>query len=142
MKKLLLMAAVACCLAACNKELGPEYKTPPVVGAVTYTPVDVQPDQKVKVQTTLTSTYGLYSAFIIYWLNDQTEPSYQAGVIFYPEKEASAVYTGEIPGQKAGTKVSFGIIANSPYAMGASEEYSYTVAGEPEQPEPGDPDVI
>ncbi len=26
MKKLLIMAVAACCLAACNKELGPEYK--------------------------------------------------------------------------------------------------------------------
>jgi predicted small secreted protein len=25
MKKLLIMAVAACCLAACNKELGPEY---------------------------------------------------------------------------------------------------------------------
>ena len=30
MKKLLIMAVAACCLAACNKELGPEYKVAPV----------------------------------------------------------------------------------------------------------------
>lgn len=31
MKKLLIMAVAACCLAACNKELGPEYKVAPVI---------------------------------------------------------------------------------------------------------------
>ena len=33
MKKLLIMAVAACCLAACNKELGPEYKVAPVIAA-------------------------------------------------------------------------------------------------------------
>ena len=33
MKKLLIMAVAACCLAACNKELGPEYKVAPVISS-------------------------------------------------------------------------------------------------------------
>lgn len=38
MKKLLIMAVAACCLAACNKELGPEYKVAPVISNVSCTP--------------------------------------------------------------------------------------------------------
>lgn len=38
MKKLLIMAVAACCLAACNKELGPEYKVAPVISNVSCSP--------------------------------------------------------------------------------------------------------
>ena len=37
MKKLLFAAAAVWLLAACNKELGPEYETPPVFDEVTFT---------------------------------------------------------------------------------------------------------
>lgn len=44
MKKLLFAAAAVWLLAACNKELGPEYETPPVFDEVTFTTA-TQPDK-------------------------------------------------------------------------------------------------
>ena len=58
MKKLLFAAAAVWLLAACNKELGPEYETPPVFDEVTFTTA-TQPDkitEPVKVDTKRKST--------------------------------------------------------------------------------------
>ena len=49
MKKLLIMAVAACCLAACNKELGPEYKVAPVISGVTFSPQEVHASENVHV---------------------------------------------------------------------------------------------
>lgn len=60
MKKLLIMAVAACCLAACNKELGPEYKVAPVISNVSCSPGldDVHAGDDVRVTATVTSEYG------------------------------------------------------------------------------------
>ena len=60
MKKLLIMAVAACCLAACNKELGPEYKVAPVISNVSSSPGldDVHAGDDVRVTATVTSEYG------------------------------------------------------------------------------------
>ena len=133
MKKLLLLVAAACCLAACNKELGPEYKTPPQIGDVTCTPTDVQAEDVVTVRVPITSTYGLYSAWIIYWLGEDQEHAEQTLPYFYSKSDTSVVFEGKIPAQKAGSEVSFVVAAMNPYsAIAATEVQTYTVAGESE----------
>lgn len=58
MKKLLFAAAAVWLLAACNKELGPEYETPPVFDEVTFTTA-TQPD-KIPTCRTKTNFYQRY----------------------------------------------------------------------------------
>ena len=57
MKKLLIMAVAACCLAACNKELGPEYKVAPVISGVTFSPQEVHAGENVHVCPVLKKVY-------------------------------------------------------------------------------------
>lgn len=72
MKKLLIMAVAACCLAACNKELGPEYKVAPVISNVSCSPGldDVHAGDDVRVTATVTSEYGFTGISILRALND------------------------------------------------------------------------
>ena len=70
MKKLLIMAVAACCLAACNKELGPEYKVAPVISGVTFSPQEVHAGENVHVSATVTSEYGFTGISILYSLNE------------------------------------------------------------------------
>lgn len=136
MKKLLLLVAAACCMAACNKELGPEYRTPPQLGEVTYTPTDVQADNVVTVRVPITSTYGLYSGWIVYWLGEDQENAKSTTPYFYTKSDTSVIFEGKIPAQEAGSKVSFVVAAMNPYSVLASTQvYNYTVAGGSE-PEP------
>lgn len=73
MKKLLIMAVAACCLAACNKELGPEYKVAPVISGVTFSPQEVHAGENVHVSATVTSEYGFTGISILYSLNEDPE---------------------------------------------------------------------
>lgn len=72
MKKLLIMAVAACCLAACNKELGPEYKVAPVISNVSCSSGldDVHAGDDVRVTATVTSEYGFTGISILRALND------------------------------------------------------------------------
>lgn len=115
MKKLLIMAVAACCLAACNKELGPEYKVAPVISGVTFSPQEVHAGENVHVSATVTSEYGFTGISILYSLNEDPETTEEPKdqVWFGSEKDKSKNYKATIEGQKAGTKVTFQILAVS-----------------------------
>lgn len=112
MKKLLIMAVAACCLAACNKELGPEYKVAPVISGVTFSPQEVHAGENVHVSATVTSEYGFTGISILYSLNEDPETTEEPKdqVWFGSEKDKSKNYKATIEGQKAGTKVTFQIL--------------------------------
>lgn len=140
MRKLLLAAALLCglALASCNKELGPEYKTPPQIGDVTFVPAAVQPDQAVAVSAPVTCPYGLDAIYIVYWLDDNMEAAEMDGLRRYTKEQTSVNYSGNIKEQKAGTKVSFIVVAVSPYnAMAVTKQFDYTVGDD--EPKPIDP---
>lgn len=105
MKKLLIMAVAACCLAACNKELGPEYKVAPVISGVTFSPQEVHAGENVHVSATVTSEYGFTGISILYSLNEDPETTEEPKdqVWFGSEKDKSKNYKATIEGQKAGT---------------------------------------
>ena len=119
MKKLLIMAVAACCLAACNKELGPEYKVAPVISGVTFSPQEVHAGENVHVSATVTSEYGFTGISILYSLNEDPETTEEPKdqVWFGSEKDKSKNYKATIEGQKAGTKVTFQILAVSAYSV-------------------------
>lgn len=91
MKKLLIMAVAACCLAACNKELGPEYKVAPVISGVTFSPQEVHAGENVHVSATVTSEYGFTGISILYSLNEDPETTEEPKdqVWFGSEKDKS-----------------------------------------------------
>lgn len=103
MKKLLIMAVAACCLAACNKELGPEYKVAPVISGVTFSPQEVHAGENVHVSATVTSEYGFTGISILYSLNEDPETTEEPKdqVWFGSEKDKSKNYKATIEGQKA-----------------------------------------
>lgn len=143
MKKLLIMAAAVCCLAACNKELGPEYKVAPVISNVVYNPTEVHAGEDVRVTATVTSEYGFTGISILRWLNDDAKEVKEEGAWLSTNKtDTEKRYSGTIGKQKAGTKVSFQVLAASAYSVFTlSEVYEYTVQDEAD-PEPmPDPDA-
>lgn len=137
MKKLLIMAVAACCLAACNKELGPEYKVAPVISNVSYSPQEVHAGDDVRVTATVTSQYGFTGISIIRVLNDDDTKVKEEGAWLSTNKtDTEKRYSGTIGKEKAGTKVTFQVLAVSAYSVYAfSEVYEYTVQEESE-PEP------
>lgn len=137
MKKLLIMAVAACCLAACNKELGPEYKVAPVISGVTFSPQEVHAGENVHVSATVTSEYGFTGISILRALNDDETKVKEEGAWLSTNKtDTEKRYSGTIGKEKAGTKVTFQILAVSAYSVYTfSEVYEYTVQEETD-PEP------
>lgn len=143
MKKLFLLAAALVGLAACNEdtEYGPEYTTAPELGEITYVGEDsgtttITADEAVDVSCEVTSKYGLHSVWIVFMLNDEPQSAAKASVWENPSPNSpnfTKNYSGKIPAQKAGTKVSFQLVAYSPYGVGIfSYAKDYTVlAAEP-----------
>lgn len=150
MKKLLLAAAAVCCLAACNKELGPEYETPPIFEDVTFTtatqpdkitePVEV--DEIVTVQATVTCPYKVRQVWLAYYVNGDESDVKTTNPYNYDA--TSVTFKERIPGQKAGTKVTFQVLARSDYVFIWTNTYTYKVEGELEpDPEPNpNPDPL
>lgn len=116
MKKLLFAAAAVWLLAACNKELGPEYETPPVFDEVTFTTATqpdkitepVKVDEVVWVNATVSCPYKVKQVWLAYFVDGDesnvvtTTPfNYDATTVTFRER---------IPGQKAGAKVSFQVL--------------------------------
>ena len=137
MKKLLIMAVAACCLAACNKELGPEYKVAPVISGVTFSPQEVHAGENVHVSATVTSEYGFTGISILRALNDdETQVKEEGAWLSSNKTDTEKRYSGTIGKEKAGTKVTFQILAVSAYGVYTfSEVYEYTVQEETD-PEP------
>lgn len=77
MKKLLFAAAAVWLLAACNKELGPEYETPPVFDEVTFTTATqpdkitepVKVDEVVWVNATVSCPYKVKQVWLAYFVD-------------------------------------------------------------------------
>ena len=139
MKKLLIMAVAACCLAACNKELGPEYKVAPGIANVSCSPGrdEVHAGDDVRVTATVTSEYGFTGISILRALNDDETKVKEEGAWLSTNKtDTEKRYSGTIGKEKAGTKVTFQILAVSAYGVYTfSEVYEYTVQEETD-PEP------
>ena len=148
MKKLLFAAAAVWLLAACNKELGPEYETPPVFDEVTFTTATqpdkitepVKVDEVVWVNATVSCPYKVKQVWLAYFVDGDesnvvtTKPfNYDATTVTFKER---------IPGQKAGAKVSFQVLTRSDYVFMWTQTYTYKVEGgeDEEKPNPDLPD--
>lgn len=107
MKKLLIMAVAACCLAACNKELGPEYKVAPVISNVSCSPGldDVHAGDDVRVTATVTSEYGFTGISILRALNDDETKVKEEGAWLSTNKtDTEKRYSGTIGKERPGRK--------------------------------------
>jgi len=138
MKKLIFAFAAALCFASCNDDIGPEYSTAAVFGEVTYSPEVVAPGQKVTVKAPVTSKYGLAGVQIAYYLDDDTADVKTTSPWYYTKADKEVVYSGTLPEQKAGVKVTFQLVAVTPYSVASvSDIYNYTVSEEetPQEPE-------
>ncbi|WP_418983657.1 membrane lipoprotein lipid attachment site-containing protein [Alistipes sp.] len=143
MKKMFLALAAVFALSACNKELGPEYSTGAEFGEVTRTPVMVTPTDAVSLQVVITSPYGLSAAQVAYYLNDDlTTMKSSKPTLYQGQSQTQAVYKPEkaIPAQEAGTKVSFQIVAETPFnVISGTRIYEYTVTDGGDEPIKPDP---
>lgn len=135
MKKLILMAAVAVLLAACDKKtkLGPEYNTGVEFGKIEYS--SLIPDTDVEVTCTLTSLYGIYSAWVDYQIGDDPTVRNVGSQLYDGTDKTNTTwhYSATIPGQPAGTKITFRIFSYTPYGvLSFSSIVVYTVEAEEE----------
>lgn len=143
MKKLILLAAALIGLAACNEDTnyGPEYSTAPELGEITYVgevsgTTTITAAEAVNVSCEITSKYGLHSVWMRYIINDEVQSPTEVGLWENPSPYTpnfTKNYSGKIPAQKAGTKVSFQLVAYSPYGVGIfsyAKEYT-VIAAEP-----------
>lgn len=135
MKKLIFAIAAMLCFSACNKELGPEYSTRPVVTDLLADTSNVQPDEPVDVMAYVNSQYPLAAVGIQYILNDDNTVVKEAAVV--PGEGAYTLsYSGTIPGQPAGTKVKFAVVAMTKYYVpGGSTVKEYTVVTPATEPQ-------
>ena len=162
MKKLLFAAAAVWLLAACNKELGPEYETPPVFDEVTFTTATqpdkitepVKVDEVVWVNATVSCPYKVKQVWLAYFV-DGDESNVVTTKSPQKAEKVTVNYTGNfnydattvtfkerIPGQKAGAKVSFQVLTRSDYVFMWTQTYTYKVEGgeDEEKPNPDLPD--
>ena len=149
MKKLLFAAAAVWLLAACNKELGPEYETPPVFDEVTFTTATqpdkitepVKVDEVVWVNATVSCPYKVKQVWLAYFVDGDesnvvtTKPfNYDATTVTFKER---------IPGQKAGAEsVVSGAYPFRLCLQCGPRRYTYKVEGgeDEEKPNPDLPD--
>lgn len=147
MKKMFLAAAAVALsvLTACNEELGPEYSTAAEFGEVRKTPVLVTPADEVSVEVVVNSTYGLNAVWVAYFLNDDIDSSKSSKTTFYQgQSQTSVIYKAQnvIPAQEVGTKVSFQVLAMTPFSvLSGTQLYTYTVTEADEPIKPDDPVV-
>lgn len=130
MRKYLILLAAALGSAACgDNEPGPEYSTPPVISEFSA-PTEVVEGKIATVTARLTSTYGLYSAFINYYIDDrdpQTE-YVSIGLRLYGADTFEAFYSADLPHLSAGTVVHYQLLVFNPFgAFGYSPIQTYTV---------------
>lgn len=147
MRKMLMAVAATLVLTACNEELGPEYSTPAEFGEVTMTPVLVTPADEVSLEVVIKSTYGLSAVQVAYYLNDDREKvEGSKPTLYHGESQTSVVYKPQnvIPAQETGTKVTFQVVAQTPFGvLSGTKFYSYTVTEGGDEPiKPGDGDEV
>ena len=143
MKTRLFTVVAALSLLACNSSQGPERTTPAEFGEVSFSPAVIRADADVTVEVSVTSRYGFSRVDIVYWLDDDESDVRAVSPYPFPTAptaaEASLSYSGKIPGQKAGRKVTFRVRAITFYnvpSYSQPREYTVPAAGEeqPEQP--------
>lgn len=139
---MLFLAVLLLGLTACNKKLGPEYSSFPEITNVHFEPAaDITSNDDVRVTATITSEYGLHSAWVVFWLNDEVSTAQKTKETFYDATNHTSVshaFSTYIPKQDGGVKVSFQVIAYSPFGtnfLTNSMEYTVLPDGEPEEPE-------
>jgi len=137
MKKWILAAAAALSLAACNdKELGPEYTTVAQFGTVERRPEVVTSDDAVQIAVQITSEYGLQQAFLLYWLDGNTDAPLKTQSIPYLETTKAVTFTTTIPKQKVGTQVGYQVVAITPYNVWSwTEPETYQVEAPAAKPD-------
>ena len=136
MKKLLFAAVAALCLAACNSDPGPEQTTPAEFGAVSF--YQVIPNKDVLVEVPVTSEYGFSRVDIVYMLDDDSSDVKVASLRMFPSAEVTSfTYSGKIPGQESGKKVTFQVRAITFHNVASySQIRSYTVPEDEEEEQP------
>ena len=110
MKKLLFAAAAVWLLAACNKELGPEYETPPVFDEVTFTTATqpdkitepVKVDEVVWVNATVSCPYKVKQVWLAYFVDGDAfqlrrHHRYVQGADSRTEGRSESVVSGAYP---------------------------------------------
>jgi len=129
MKRFFPLVIAGLLLAACNsKELGPEYTTVARFGAVSYAPAVVTSNDAVVVSVPITSEYGLQQAFLLYWLDGNTEAPVRTQPIPYLETSQAVTFSSRIPRQSVGTKVGFQVVAITHYGVWSwTDPTTYTV---------------
>ena len=128
MKPWIVLAAGVVSLASCNKNVGPEYSTPAEFGEVSFYPSEVRSDRAVTVSVPVMSRYGFSRIFIAYALNDDRSDVRNASPRMLTREITSLTYEGDIPRQRAGTKVTFQVCAVTAYSVSAfSAAGEYTV---------------
>lgn len=131
----LFTVVAALCLAACNPDPGPEQTTPAEFGVVSFYPAEITSETDVTVEVPVTSEYGFSRVDIIYMLNDDSSNVKTESTRYFPSREImSFIYSGKIPRQKAGCKVTFQVRAITAYnVVSYSQILSYTVLKDGEE---------
>ena len=129
MKHLLfpVLAAAAWCCAACDSATQPVASEPTIFSGIAYAPT-VAPDEEAEIEAVLTNPSGIYNAWIVYYLDDASDRTQ-----IVAEKRCngtkSVEFSGRIPAQKEGTKVTFQLATlNMAGDLTPSEVCTYTVA--------------
>lgn len=126
------VAAVMLLLTGCNKESGPESRTPATFGKVSFSET-VESGLPVRVSVPVESEYGFSRISIFYTEGNTPDETKKAGVQLLTGDLKSVIYEGVIPktAQKAGQKVIFRVCARTAYnVVSYSEQCSYTVSEE------------
>lgn len=131
-RPLYCVAAGVLLLTGCNKESGPESRTPATFGKVSY-PATVEAGLPVRVRVPVESEYGFLQISIFYTEGSTPDETKEADVQLLTGDLKTVVYEGVIPktAQKAGQKVTFRVCARTAYhVVSYSEQCSYTVLEE------------
>ena len=138
MKKLLFAAVAVLCLAACNSDPGPEQTTPAEFGAVSFYPAEITSETDVTVEVPVTSEYGFSRVDVVYMLDDDSSDVKVASPRMFPSAEVTSfTYSGKIPKQKGGKKVTFQVRAITFHNVASySQIRSYTVPEDEEEEQP------
>lgn len=111
---------------SCNKDLGPEYdfvKGAPKIISVTHSPIVVIENTPIEISATVSCPYGINAVATRYALNDKNSEAKLSKIQNvrnlkeYQYKDAEA-----IPGQPAGTKIFYYVIAESKFGIPATSE--------------------
>lgn len=130
MKRVLGAVAGLLLFAGCNKESGPESRTPATFGEVSYS-ATVEAGLPVRVSVPVECEYGFSRISILYSEEDTPNEVKEAGARLLTPDIKSLIYEGTIPktAQQAGGKVTFRVYALTAYNVPSySELCTYEVS--------------